>query len=333
MSDVLVWVVVATALVFDFTNGFHDTANAVATTVSTRALSPRIAVLIAASMNLLGALVWTAVAKNIASGLIDPELATQRLLLAALLGAIAWNLVTWYLGLPSSSSHALVGGLVGAALAANGSDGVQWDGIWNKVVIPALESPLIGFFIAGSVILLIMWGLRRRRPAPLKRGFRHAQIASGSLMAFLHGTNDAQKTMGVITLALVTNGTISGTPDDFNIPWEVKVSAGLALALGTYVGGWRIMRTMGSRIFKIESPQGFAAQTTASLVLWYTARAGFPVSTTQVISGSVLGVGAATNPSRVRWGIATNILLAWCLTLPAAAVMAALVYVVIGPIT
>jgi inorganic phosphate transporter, PiT family len=333
MNDVLVWVVVATALGFDFTNGFHDTANAVATTVSTRALSPRIAVLIAASMNLLGALVWTAVAKNVASGLIDADLATQRLLLAALIGAIAWNLATWYLGLPSSSSHALVGGLVGAALAANGSNGVQWDGIWNKVAIPALESPVIGFFIAGAVILTIMWALRRARPAPLHRGFRYAQIASGSLMAFLHGTNDAQKTMGVITLALVTNGTISGTPDNFNIPWEVKVAAGLALAMGTYVGGWRIMRTMGSRIFKIEPPQGFAAQTTASLVLWYTARAGFPISTTQVISGSVLGVGAATNPAGVRWGIAANILLAWALTLPSAAAVAALVYVVIGPIT
>ena len=333
MNDVLMWVVVATALGFDFTNGFHDTANAVATTVSTRALSPRIAVLVAASMNLLGALVWTAVAKNIASGLIDADLATERLLLAALIGAIAWNLATWYLGLPSSSSHALVGGLVGAALAANGIDGVQWDGIWTKVAVPALESPVIGFFIAAAFILAIMWGFRRVRPAPLQRGFRHAQIASGSLMAFLHGTNDAQKTMGVITLALVINGTISGTPDNFEIPWEVKVSAGLALALGTYVGGWRIMRTMGSRIFKIEPPQGFAAQTTASLVLWYTARAGFPISTTKVISGSVLGVGAATNPSRVRWGIASNILLAWALTLPAAACVAALVYVVIGPIT
>jgi PiT family inorganic phosphate transporter len=333
MNDVLVWVVVATALGFDFTNGFHDTANAVATTVSTRALSPRVAVAIAASMNLLGALVWTAVAKNVASGLIDADLATQRLLLAALIGAIAWNLVTWYLGLPSSSSHALVGGLVGAALAANGSKGVQWDGIWNKVAIPALESPVIGFFIAGGVILAIMWGLRRARPAPLNRGFRYAQIASGSLMAFLHGTNDAQKTMGVITLALVTNGTISGTPDNFDIPWEVKVAAGVALAMGTYVGGWRIMRTMGSRIFKITPAQGFAAQTTASLVLWYTARAGFPISTTQVISGSVLGVGAATNPSAVRWGIAANILLAWALTLPAAAAAAALVYFVIGPVT
>jgi PiT family inorganic phosphate transporter len=269
----------------------------------------------------------------VASGLIDADLATQRLLLAALIGAIAWNLVTWYLGLPSSSSHALVGGLVGAALAANGSKGVQWDGIWNKVAIPALESPVIGFFIAGGVILVIMWGLRRSRPAPLNRGFRYAQIASGSLMAFLHSTNDAQKTMGVITLALVTNGTISGTPDNFDIPWEVKVAAGVALAMGTYVGGWRIMRTMGSRIFKITPAQGFAAQTTASLVLWYTARAGFPISTTQVISGSVLGVGAATNPSAVRWGIAANILLAWALTLPAAAAAAALVYFVIGPVT
>ncbi|MDX6535631.1 MAG: inorganic phosphate transporter, PiT family [Gaiellales bacterium] len=329
MTDLLVWVVVFTALAFDFTNGFHDTANAVATTVSTRALSPRVAVGLAAVMNLLGALIWTAVAKTVGSGLIDTELVTQHLLLAALLGAITWNLATWYLGLPSSSSHALIGGLVGASIAANGTDSVKWSGIWHKVIVPAVQSPLLGFILAGIGMLAVLWIFRRVRPAPLNRSFRAAQIASGSLMAFLHGTNDAQKTMGVIALALFANGTL----DEFTIPWYVKVSAGIALAAGTYVGGWRIMKTMGTRIFKIEPPQGFVAQTTASLILWYTARAGIPISTTQVITGSVLGAGATTNPNAVRWGVAGNILVAWVLTLPAAALVAAIAYGVLTPIT
>jgi inorganic phosphate transporter, PiT family len=328
MSSVLVWVVVATALAFDFTNGFHDTANAVATTVSTRALSPRFAVLVAAVMNLLGALVWTAVAKSVGKDIIVTGLVDQHILLAALLGAICWNLATWYLGLPSSSSHALFGGLIGAMMAAHGPDGVEWSGIWNKIVIPAAQSPVIGFVLAGALMLAIMWGLRRARPAPLNRSFRYAQIASGSVMAFLHGTNDAQKTMGVIALALYTNGTI----DQFTIPWYVKVAAGVSLGAGTYVGGWRIMRTMGSRIFKLEPPQGFAAQTTASIVLWYTGRAGFPVSTTHVISGSVLGAGATSNLSGVRWTVAAEILVAWVFTLPAAALVAAAAYVVTGPL-
>ncbi|MGN6378112.1 MAG: inorganic phosphate transporter [Gaiellales bacterium] len=325
MTDGLLWVVIITALAFDFTNGFHDTANAVATSVSTRALTPRLAVAIAAAMNLVGAFVYTAVAKTVGSGLVDPNLVTEQVLVAALLGAIAWNLATWYLGLPSSSSHALIGGLVGAAVAANGTKAVDWWGIWHKVVVPAVQSPLIGFAIAAAVMLAIIWGFRRVRPAPLNRGFRGLQIASGSLMAFLHGTNDAQKTMGVIALALFTTHHI----DSFYIPWYVKLSAGLAIGAGTYVGGWRIMRTMGTRIFKLEPPQGFAAQTTASLVLWYTARSGFPISTTQVISGSVMGAGATTRLSAVRWGIAADIAVAWLLTLPASALVAAGVYTVI----
>jgi PiT family inorganic phosphate transporter len=328
VSDLLVWLVVAAALVFDFTNGFHDTANAVATTVSTRSLSPRVAVLVASVMNLLGALVWTAVAKSVGQDIVDTDLVTQHLLLAALLGAIAWNLTTWYFGLPSSSSHALFGGLIGAMLAAEGPSGVQWDGVWNKIIVPAVQSPVIGFLLAGAAMLGIFWLFRRARPAGLNRGFRVAQIGSGSLMAFLHGTNDAQKTMGVIALALYTNGTI----EQFTIPWYVKVSSGIALAAGTYVGGWRIMRTVGSRIFKLEPPHGFAAQTTASMVLWYTGRAGFPVSTTQVISGSVLGAGAASKLSGVRWAVAADILLAWILTLPAAAAVAALIYEVTSPL-
>jgi PiT family inorganic phosphate transporter len=329
MSDLVVWVVVAAALVFDFTNGFHDTANAVATTVSTRALPPHVAVAIAAFMNLLGALIWTAVAKAVGQDIIKTELVTQHILLAALLGAIAWNLVTWRLGLPSSSSHALFGGLIGAMLAAEGPSGVEWSGVWNKIVIPAVQSPLIGFLLAAIMIVALFWALSRARPGPTNRGLRYAQIGSGSLMAFLHGTNDAQKTMGVIALALYTNGSIT----QFTIPWYVKISSGVALAAGTYVGGWRIMRTMGSRIFKLEPAHGFAAQTTASMVLWYTGRAGFPVSTTQVVSGSVLGTGAVTNRAAVRWGVAGNIVIAWLLTLPAAAAVAAALYAVTSPLT
>ena len=328
MSDGLLVVVVVVALLFDFTNGFHDTANAVATSVSTRALTPRIAVLIAAIMNFLGAFTSTAVAKTVGGGLINTNYLTGHLILAALFGAIAWNLFTWYLGLPSSSSHALVGGLVGAALASGEPDPVDWGGIWSKVAWPGLASPIIGFAIAGGLMLLILWIFRRIRPGPLNRGFRGAQILSGSFMAFAHGTNDAQKTMGVIALALFAAG---HTSDPTVIPTWVIVAAGAAIALGTYVGGWRIMRTMGTRIFKLEPPQGFAAQTTASAVLYTVAtRYGFPVSTTHVISSSVMGAGATTRVSAVRWGVAADIVTAWILTLPAAALVAAGMYEVMG---
>jgi PiT family inorganic phosphate transporter len=328
MSDGLLVVIVVVALLFDFTNGFHDTANAVATSVSTRALSPRVAVLIAAIMNFLGAFTSTAVAKTVGGGLINTNNLTGRLILAALFGAIAWNLFTWYLGLPSSSSHALVGGLVGASLASGEPNPVDWSGIWNKVAWPGLASPIIGFAIAGVIMLAILWIFRRVRPGPLNRGFRGAQILSGSFMAFAHGTNDAQKTMGVIALALFTAG---HTSDPTVIPTWVIVAAGLAIALGTYVGGWRIMRTMGTRIFKLEPPQGFAAQTTASAVLYTVAtKYGFPVSTTHVISSSVMGAGATTRVSAVRWGVAADIVVAWILTIPAVALVAAGMYEVLG---
>ena len=278
---------------------------------------------IAAIMNFVGAFTSTKVAKTVGDGLIntDPGRVTGQLILAALIGAIVWNLFTWRLGLPSSSSHALVGGLVGAALAAGGPDPVQWDGIWNKVVWPGLASPFIGFLLAGVIMVGILWLFRRVRPAPLNRGFRLAQVGSGSFMAFAHGTNDAQKTMGVIALALYSAGHTSSPAD---IPdWVIAVAA-LAIALGTYVGGWRIMRTMGTRIFKLEPPQGFAAQTTASGVLYTVAtRYGFPVSTTHVISSSVMGAGATTRVSAVRWGVAADIVTAWILTIPAAGLVAA----------
>ncbi len=329
MSDALLVVVVAIALAFDFTNGFHDTANAVATSVSTRALTPRVAVFVAAVMNFAGAFTSTKVAKTVGGGLIntDPGFVTGHLIVAGLVGAIGWNLFTWYLGLPSSSSHALVGGLVGAALARGGGHTVEWSGLWSKVGIPAVESPFIGFLIAAAIMFVILWVFRRVRPAPLNRGFRILQIFTGSVMAFLHGTNDAQKTMGVIALALFAAHHTSSPTD---IPTWVIAAAASAIALGTYVGGWRIMRTMGTRIFKLEPPQGFAAQTTASLVLYFTAQRGFPVSTTQVISGSVMGAGATTKLSAVRWGVAAEIIVAWVLTLPAAALAAAVAYGLLG---
>ncbi len=330
MTDAVLVAVIAIALAFDFTNGFHDTANAVATTVSTRALPPRIAVLIASLANFAGAFVSTAVASFIWKDLLSPTVdITGRLLIAALLGAIAWNLATWYLGLPSSSSHALIGGLVGSGLAAAGSSAIQWHGLWDKAVVPAIQSPIIGFLLAGGIMLAVLWGFRRARPAPLNRGFRLAQVLSGTTMAFFHGTNDAQKTMGVITLALASSGHL-GSSD--TVPRWVIVLSGAAIGIGTYAGGWRIMRTMGTRIFNLEPPQGFAAQLAATGVLWYTGRVGFPISTTQVISGSVLGAGATTRASAVRWGVAANIVIAWVLTLPAAALVAALIYEMIGPI-
>jgi PiT family inorganic phosphate transporter len=328
MSDVVLVAVIVTALAFDFTNGFHDTANAVATSVSTRAMSPRLAVLIAAVMNFAGAFLSTAVAATIASGLVDVDVVDGRVLIAGLAGAITWNLFTWYLGLPSSSSHSLIGGLVGATLAAAGADAVKWSGFWEKVAVPGLTSPVIGFLLAAAGMLAILWAFRRARPGPLNRSFRVLQIGSGAAMALGHGLNDAQKTMGVIALAMYVNDP-SRSPDDVD-DW-VKFSAAAAISLGTYAGGWRIMRTIGTRIVALEPPQGFAAQTAATGVLWFTGHVGFPISTTQVITGAVFGAGTATNARRVRWGVAGNILVAWLLTLPAAGLTAALVYELLGP--
>jgi inorganic phosphate transporter, PiT family len=319
VNTILLWVVVIVALGFDFTNGFHDTANAVATSVSTRALSPRLAVLIASIANLAGAFVTTAVAKTVGKGIIDTSLATEKTVLAALLGAIAWNLLTWYLGLPSSSSHALIGGLIGAALAQSGADAVKWHDIAHKVIIPAIASPVLGFAGAFLLLLAIFWVFRRVTPGVANRGFRLGQLGSGTWVAFTHGANDAQKTMGVIALALFEAGKI----DHFYIPTWVIVAAGLAIGAGTYAGGWRIMRTMGQRIFSLEPASGFAAQTSGGTVIYGATHFGFPVSTTHVVSGSVMGAGATKRFSAVRWGVAGNIVFAWLLTIPAAAAVAA----------
>ena len=322
MEDILLVVVIVVALGFDFTNGFHDTANAVATSVSTRALSPRMAVLVAAIANLAGAFVTTAVAKTVGKGIIDTGLANEKTVLAALIGAIVWNLITWWLGLPSSSSHALIGGLVGAALAQSGFSGVQWHGLAHNVAIPALAAPTIAFVSAFLLLLAIYWAFRWVTPGVANRGFRLGQLASGTWVAFTHGANDAQKTMGVIALALFEAGRL----DHFYIPIWVIVAAGLAIAAGTYAGGWRIMRTLGQRVINMEPASGFAAQTTAGITIYVATRLGFPLSTTHVISGSVLGAGATKRLSAVRWGVAGNIFAAWILTIPAAGLVAAALY-------
>ncbi|HJU46511.1 MAG TPA: inorganic phosphate transporter [Gaiellaceae bacterium] len=324
--ELTLWAVVAVALFFDFTNGFHDTANSIATSVSTRALSPRLAVVSASLLNFAGAFVSIEVAATIAKGIVDQEAITLDVVLAGLVGAITWNLITWFFGLPSSSSHALIGGMVGATMAAQGSDAVQWGGIKEKVLIPSLVAPFLGVVIAFTLILAITWLVARRSPTRVNRLFRRAQLVSGGFVAFTHGTNDAQKTMGIIALALVASGHLDA---DFERPptWVIA-SAALAMGAGTYAGGWRIIRTLGQRIAKIDPPQGFAAQTACASILWATAHLGYPVSTTHTISGSVLGAGAIRGFSAVRWGVAGNILVAWLLTIPAAGTVGALMEVV-----
>jgi PiT family inorganic phosphate transporter len=322
VDEILLVIVVAVALGFDFTNGFHDTANAIATSVSTRALSPRLAVAVAAVANLAGALVATAVAKTVGKGIIDAGLATEKTVFAALVGAISWNLLTWWFGLPSSSSHALFGGLIGAALAQSGSKGVEWHGVVHKIAIPALVAPTVAFLGAFSLLLVLYWVFRWLTPGAGNRGFRIAQLASGTYVAYAHGQNDAQKTMGVIALALFTHGQI----DHFYIPTWVKISAAVAIAAGTYVGGWRIIRTLGQRIFSMTPPEGFAAQTIAGLTINLSSHFGYPLSTTHVITGGVLGTGATKRLSAVRWGLAGNIVTAWVLTIPAAAAVGAALY-------
>ena len=322
MDSILLVVVVLVALGFDFTNGFHDTANAVATSVSTRALTPRLAVAIAAVANLAGAFVTTAVATTVGKGVIDTGLATPKTVLAALFGAITWNLLTWWWGLPSSSSHALIGGLIGAALVQSGVDGVEWHDILHKVAIPAVAAPVIAFVAGAGLLVAIYWLLIWMRPGFANRTFRIGQLGSGTWLAFTHGSNDAQKTMGVIALALYTHGSIS----TFYIPDWVKVSAGLAIGLGTYAGGWRIMRTLGQRVIAMEPAQGFTAQASGGVVIWAATHLGYPLSTTHTISGAVMGSGAAKRLSAVRWGVAGNIVVAWVLTIPAAALVAGLLY-------
>jgi len=318
-------VVLVLAVVFDYINGFHDTANAIATSVATRALRPLHAILMAATFNFVGAFAGTAVAKTIGAGLVVEATTTQTVIVAALLGAIAWNLFTWYLGLPSSSSHALIGGLLGSTIIAAGTGALKTDGIVSKVLFPMVTSPLLGFSGAFVLMLILYWVFRNAQRKPMARGFRRLQVVSAGYMAFSHGSNDAQKTMGIITLALFAAGVI---PTVDVPPWVIVV-AGSALSLGTAVGGWRIMRTMGHRVVELEPVHGFAAETTAATILIGTAHFGMPVSTTHVISSAIMGVGSARGPKGVRWGVARTILLAWIVTLPAAGAVAAVAWIVL----
>ncbi|MEN8706459.1 MAG: inorganic phosphate transporter [Nocardioides marinisabuli] len=323
MTLAIVIAVVVVALVFDYTNGFHDAANAIATSVSTRALTPRVALAMAAVMNFIGAFLGQEVANTVGS-VITPEAGTAGLVIvmSGLLGAIAWNLLTWYFGLPSSSSHALIGGLVGAAVASGSL--VKWDVIVDKILLPMIASPLFGFAAAFVLMVAIMWIFRRRNPHRTQRGFRIAQTLSAAAMALGHGLQDAQKTMGVIFLALVTGGYAAA---DDPLPIWVILAAAAAISAGTWAGGWRIMRTLGRRIIALDPARGFASETVAAGVLYTTAFVfEAPISTTHTITSAVMGAGATKRFSAVRWGVARSIVTAWVLTFPAAGLVAASFY-------
>ena len=317
----LVLVVIVTALAFDFTNGFHDTANAMATSIATGALKPKVAVAISGVLNLVGAFLSTAVAKTISSGIVDDAKVTPAVVFGGLIGAILWNLVTWLLGLPSSSSHALFGGLIGAVWIAAGSGAVHFDKVAEKILIPAVASPLICGVVAGVATFAVYTLTRRRAGKQVDDAFRHGQTISASMVSLAHGTGDAQKTMGIITLVLITDGQLH---EGAGPPWWVILLAGLAISSGTYVGGWRIIRTLGKGITDIQAPQGFAAETSTTAVLLTSAHLGFALSTTHVASGGILGSGIGRRLAEVRWGIAGRMALAWLFTLPVAAVIGGL---------
>ncbi len=321
-------VVLGLAVAFDYINGFHDTANAIATSVSTRALKPGWAIGMSAVANFFGALTGTAVARTVGSGLIDTQVESQTVIAAALIGAIVWNLLTWRLGIPSSSSHALIGGLLGAALVASGIESWQIEGIVGKVLIPLFASPIIGFIIGLALMVVIFNVFRRAHPGRLNGVFRRLQVLSAAYMAFSHGSNDAQKTMGIMTLALVTAGVL----DEFVVPLWVILVAASAISLGTAAGGWRIIKTMGTKVVKLDPVHGFAAETTAATVIFGATQLGMPVSTTHVISSAIMGVGSSDRFKTVRWGVARTIVVAWFLTIPASGAVAGLAYLVLRPI-
>lgn len=321
LSLLLVLVIVG-ALAFDYINGFHDTANAIATVVSTRVLSPLMAVTMAAVLNFGGALVATHVAKTIASDIVVADLATEAVVLAAVVGGIVWNLVTWFYGIPSSSSHALIGGLVGAAMAKGGTEMVSWGGLVKKVLIPLVASPIVGFIFAFILMTVIGLVFAHRNAKRTGTAFRNLQLVSSAAMAFSHGSNDAQKAMGIITLALVANGMI----DKPEVPLWVKLACAIAMALGTAAGGWRIIHTMGQKIIRLEPVNGFAAETAGAAVILTASHYGMPISTTHAITASIFGVGASKRASAVRWQVARNVVAAWIITIPAAATVGAATY-------
>jgi PiT family inorganic phosphate transporter len=318
-------VVVALAVAFDYINGFHDTATAIATSVATRALRPSHAVAMAAAFNFIGAFAGTAVAVTIGTGIVDEQTTTQVVVAAALIGAITWNLITWRLGIPSSSSHALIGGLVGATIVAAGTGAVNWNGVVGKVLAPGVASLLIGFAGAFGLMVALFWIFRSAARRPLARLFRRLQVFSAGFVAFSHGSNDAQKTMGIITLALFSAGVI----DTVAVPTWVIVLSATAMSLGTAVGGWRIMKTMGHKVADLEPIHGFAAQTTAATVILGAAHFGMPVSTTHVMSSAIMGVGSSKGPRGVRWGVARRIGIAWIVTIPAATIVGAASWLVL----
>ena len=326
----LLFIVVSTALAFDFTNGFHDTGNAMAPSIASGALTPKQAVSLSAALNLVGAFLSTAVAATIAKGLVDAHLVTLELVFAGLVGGIVWNLLTWLLGIPSSSSHALIGGIVGAMLAAVGVHGVIWHGLVSKVMLPALLAPAIALLVASVGTWLVY---RMTRGVPEKRtntGFRYGQIASASLISLAHGTNDAQKTMGVIFLALISYGAASST--DTMPPLWVIVACALAMAAGTYLGGWRVIRTLGKGLVEIKSPQAMSADSSSAAIILLSSHFGFALSTTHVATGSILGSGVGKPGAQVRWGVAGKMVTAWLITLPSAGIVGAITYYLVHAI-
>ncbi len=318
----LLIIVIITALIFEYINGFHDTANAIATVVSTKVLSPRNAILFAAVLNFVGALSGTHVAKTIGSGMVQTSVVTQGVILAALIGAIVWNLITWYFGIPSSSSHALVGGLVGATIAKAGVSAVKGGEVFFKVIVPMFVSPLLGFSFGFLIMLSLLWMFKRSKPDRVNSLFKRMQLLSSAFMAFSHGSNDAQKTMGVVTLALLSNGIIK----TMDVPLWVMISCATFMFLGTAAGGWRIIHTMGSRVIKLRPIHGFAAETAAAGVIVSSSALGIPISTTHVISTSIMGVGSTIRFSAVKWGVVGTILKAWLLTIPVCMGLSAIVY-------
>jgi inorganic phosphate transporter, PiT family len=326
-ASLLVIIVVITALAFDFTNGFHDTANSMATSIATGALRPRTAVALSAVLNLVGAFLSVEVAKTISAGIVDDAKITPAIVFGGLIGAIMWNLVTWYVGLPSSSSHALFGGLIGATWVSAGADAVHFAKVVDKVLVPAIAAPLVAGIVAMLATFLTYRLTRTTRPSVSNKGFKVGQVASAALMSVAHGTNDAQKTMGIITLTLITAGTLDAGAGP---PTWVILSAGIAIALGTYLGGWRITQTLGKGLTTIEAPQGFAAQTSAATVIMASSHLGFALSTTHVASGGIMGSGLGRQRDGVRWNVAGRMAMAWLFTLPAAGIVGALAGLLAG---
>jgi PiT family inorganic phosphate transporter len=323
VNDILLVLVVVTALAFDFTNGFHDTGNAMATSIATGALGPRVAVALSGVLNLVGAFLSLSVAATIANGLVNTKLVTLTVVFAGLAGGIIWNLLTWLLGIPSSSSHALIGGVVGSMLAAAGGHAVQWHGLFEKVIIPAGLSPIVAGLIA-TVGTYLVYRISRGVPDRTRsHGFRLGQIGSASMVSLAHGTNDAQKTMGIITLALIANGTVDSKAQ---APFWVILSCALAISIGTYMGGWRVIRTLGKGLVEIEAPQGLAAESSSAAVILLSSHFGYSLSTTHVATGSILGTGLGKKGAEVRWKVAGRMATAWLFTLPAAGVVGALSY-------